>query len=78
MRMAQGHMSDPEISFNSRKMDGNDQLQDVEMLGFAKFQSILRVEARKKLPSRFLWGSIHSRGANVDQMDQFDCTELDV
>lgn len=77
-RMAQSHMSDPDISLHTRKLDVNDQVRDVETLGFAKFQSILKVEARKNLLSRFLWGSFNSRGTNLEQLDEFDRNELDV
>lgn len=49
-------MCDRAISGNQRPIDNDFEINDVQVLGLEKFKSILRVEYRKKLTSRFTWG----------------------
>lgn len=74
--MAQIHLCDSEISTNTRSTDDNDEIGDVEALGIAKLKSILKTEARKKIPSRFLWGSMSARTNNSDALDDTEQPEV--
>lgn len=65
LNMASVHLSDPELSPNQIKADENEEVEDVVLLGIQKFKSILKEESRKKIPSRFNWGSM--KAVNVDQ-----------
>lgn len=58
LRMAQVHLCDPELSTNTRDLDNNDEVDDIEVLGIEKLFSIVQEEARKNKDSRFLWGSM--------------------
>lgn len=77
LHMAQIHLCDSEISDNTRSTEDNDEVGDVEALGIQKLKSIIKTEARKKLPSRFIWGSMSARGTNPDALDDLDEAELE-
>lgn len=58
MNMAQVHMCDTSLADNMRDLDDNDEVDDIEALGISQLQQIFKVEAQKKIPSRFAWGSM--------------------
>lgn len=55
--MAQVHLCDPELSSNTRNIEDNDEVDDIEFLGIQKPFAIVQEEARKNKDSRLLWGS---------------------
>lgn len=59
LRMAQIHLCDPDLTKNTRDMNNNDEVDDIEVLGIHKLFSIVQEEARKQKDSRFLWGSMN-------------------
>lgn len=60
-------MCDRAISGNQRPIDNDFEINDVQVLGLEKFKSILRVEYRKKLTSRFTWGSMNEQNINLSE-----------
>jgi nitric oxide reductase large subunit len=70
--MAQVHLSNPEYSQYKRSADENDEIDDIETLGIEKFRSILNIEARKNLASRFIWGSMSTKIEDPDTSNQPD------
>lgn len=57
LRMAQVHLSDPQLSEKTRDMDNNEEVDDIEVLGIEKLFLIVQEEARKHKDSRFMWGT---------------------
>lgn len=72
LHMAQVHLSDPKYSEYNRSQDNNDELDDIETLGIEKFKSILKIEARKRLASRFIWGSMSTSDPDEDNVNDVD------
>lgn len=70
LHMAQVHLSDPEYSQYNRSADDNDEIDDIETLGIGKLRLILNIEAQKKLPSRFIWGSMSTKTEYQDKSNQ--------
>jgi hypothetical protein len=69
LHMAQVHLSDPQFSKYDRSTDNNDEIDDIETLGIEKLTSILNIEARKNLPSRFIWGAMSAKNKDSETLN---------
>lgn len=74
--MAQIHLCDPEISEHSRSTKDNEEVGDVQALGIQKLKAILKNEARKRLPSRFMWGSMSARQTTPEDLELLDEVDM--
>lgn len=75
LRFALLHLSDPAISKNSRSSE-DEEVDNIDLMGVRKLKAILKLEARLGVPSRFIWGSMHARNTDIDQLIEADANDL--